>query len=305
MRLDHHHRSLRHLLLVLAALVVIVALGACSNGASSVPSTSATPISSAASTPSAAPSAVAGPVVTPPAIQTAGKIVFCSDITSPPIEYMGTDNLPTGSDILLGGAIAAKLGLDPVWQNTAFDGLIPALQAGHCDAIMSQLFDKPKRREVINLVDYMNSSQAILVAAGNPKHVKTLDDLSGSKVAVENGTTIQEILTTENDTLKAATKPLITIVVFPKDTDALQQLQIGQVDAYGTTLESAAYYITKSPATFELAGAPFSQILTGIGVAKENTALTEAIQTAFDAVKADGTYLKILTQFGIQGDALP
>jgi len=243
--------------------------------------------------------------VAPPAIQTAGKIVFCSDISSPPIEFMDANNQPTGSDIALGNAIAAQLGLEAVWSNIPFSGLIPALQAGNCDAIMSQLFDKPARREVINLVDYMNSSQSILVASGNPKHIQTLDDLSGLKVAVEDGTTIQTILTTQNDTLKKANKPLIDIVVFPKDTDALQQLQIGQVDAYGTTLETAAYYIEKTPSTFEVAGQPFGQILTGIGVVKTNTALTDAIQTAFNALKANGTYLQILTQFGIQGDALP
>ena len=318
MRRDHQHRSPRPRLPALAALLAAIALGACSSASTTAPSVapatgspaanaaaSTAPVSAAASpAPSAAASAVAA-VVSPPAIQTAGKIVFCSDISSPPIEYMDTNNQPTGSDILLGDAIAAQLGLQPVWSNIPFDGLIPALEANHCDAIMSQLFDKPARRQVINLVDYMNSSEAILVAAGNPKHIQSLSDLSGDKVAVEDGTTIQSILTAQNDTFKTANKPPITIVVFPRDTDALQQLQIGQVDAYGTTLESAAYYIAKSPNTFEVAGQPFNQILTGIGVAKDNTALTQAIQTAFNAVKANGTYLKVLTQFGIQGDALP
>jgi polar amino acid transport system substrate-binding protein len=289
--------------LAMVAVLVSVAFSACS-GATATSSPVSSPASTAAVT-TTAPSVAPTPAVAPPAIQTAGKIVFCSDISSPPIEFMDANNQPTGSDIALGTAIAAQLGLQATWSNIPFSGLIPALQAGNCDAIMSQLFDKPARREVINLVDYMNSSQSILVAAGNPKHIQSLDDLSGLKVAVEDGTTIQTILTTQNDTFKKASKPLIDIVVFPKDTDALQQLQIGQVDAYGTTLETAAYYIGKTPNTFEVAGQPFGQILTGIGVVKANTALTDAIQTAFSALKANGTYLQILTQFGIQGDALP
>jgi polar amino acid transport system substrate-binding protein len=317
MRRDEQHKSSGSRGLALVAVLVSVALGACS-GAAATPSpvaasaaattapvataTTTAPVATATTT---APSVAPTPAVAPPAIQTAGKIVFCSDISSPPIEFMDANNQPTGSDIALGSAIAAQLGLEAVWSNIPFSGLIPALQAGNCDAVLSQLFDKPARREVINLVDYMNSSQSILVASGNPKHVQSLDDLSGLKVAVEDGTTIQTILATQNDTFKKANKPLIDIVVFPKDTDALQQLQIGQVDAYGTTLETAAYYITKSPNTFEVAGKPFGQILTGIGVVKTNTALTQAIQTAFSAVKASGTYLQILTQFGIQGDALP
>src|ERR1043165_8217840 len=58
-------------------------------------------------------------------------------------------------------------------------------------ALPSQLFDKPARREVIDFVDYMYSSQALLVAKGNPKNVKSLDDLSGIKTAAETGTRIQ------------------------------------------------------------------------------------------------------------------
>jgi polar amino acid transport system substrate-binding protein len=303
MQRDDQHRFIGPRRLALVAVLASVAFGACS-GASTTPSPVATS-GPATEVPTTAPSVAPTSAVAPPAIETAGKIVFCSDISSPPIEYMDANNQPTGSDVALGNAIAAELGLQATWSNIPFSGLIPALQAGNCDAILSQLFDKPARREVINLVDYMNSSQSILAAFGNPKHIQTLDDLSGLKVAVEDGTTIQSILTTQNGTFKAANKPLIDIIVFPKDTDALQQLQIGQVDAYGTTLETAAYYITKSPNTFEVAGKPFGQILTGVGIAKTNTTLTNAIQTAFNTLKANGTYVKILTQFGIQGDVLP
>ncbi len=299
------HRELQPFTRLLRAPSVVVVMAALAVSACAGSTSTPAPASSTAAASASGGSASAGPAVSPPAIQSAGKLVFCSDISSPPIEYMDTNNQPTGSDVQLGDAIAAQLGLQPVWSNIPFDGLIPALQAGHCDAIMSQLFDKPSRREVINLVDYMNSSEAILVPAGNPKHIQVLDDLSGLKVAVEDGTTVQSLLAAENDTLKKANKPAITIVVFPKDTDALQQLQIGQVDAYGTTLETGAYYMAKSPDTFAVAGKPFNQILTGIGISKDNSALTQAVQAALNQVKADGTYLKILTKYGIQADALP
>jgi polar amino acid transport system substrate-binding protein len=316
MHRERQQPSTRRRVLALPVVALALALAACSNpgaspstagAASSSPTAnipSASSPASSASSASASASVAVVATVAPPAVQTAGKILFCSDLTSPPIDYVDSNSKPTGSDVAIGEAIAARLGLQAAWSNISFDGLIPALQANHCDAILSQLFDKPARREVINMVDYMNSSQSILVAAGNPKGIKSLADLSGDKVAVEDGTTIQSLLATQNDTFKAAGKPPITIVVFPKDTDALQQLQIGQVDAYGTTLESASYYIVKAPNTFEVAGDPFNKILTGVGVGKDNTVLTDAIQKALDAMKADGTSLKILTQYGLQGDAL-
>jgi polar amino acid transport system substrate-binding protein len=49
---------------------------------------------------------------------------------------------------------------------------------------------------------------------------------------------------------------------------------------------------------------PFAKILAGIAVRKDDPELRDAIQKAFDAMKADGTYLKILTKWHLEGDAI-
>src|SRR4051794_6583763 len=127
-----------------------------------------------------------------------GTIRFCSDISSPPLEFYANGQQPTGSDIDLGNAIAARLGVKAEWVNTAFAGIIPALQAGHCDAILSQLLDKPARRAIVDFVDYMNSSEAIMVRKGNPDHVTGLSGLCGLSVAAETGTTVADFLATQS-----------------------------------------------------------------------------------------------------------
>jgi polar amino acid transport system substrate-binding protein len=251
-----------------------------------------------------AAAAQAQDVKAPADIAAAGKIVFCSDISGPPLEYYDENNQPIGSDVDLGREIAKRFGVKAEFANTPFDGIIPALQAKHCDAILSQLYDKPARREVVDMVDYMNSSEALLVHTGNPKNIKSLDDLSGIKVAAENGTTIQTMIDDQNKKFAAAGKPPANLVVFPKDTDALQALLINQVDVYGTTLESAAYYKQKAGDQFAVAGDPFAKILTGIAIRKDDPELRDAIQKAFDAIKADGTDLKILTKWHLEGDIL-
>ena len=240
----------------------------------------------------------------PDSVAKPGKTVFCSDISGPPLGYFDENNQPIGSDIDLGKEIAKRFGVQAEFANTPFDGIIPALQAKHCDAILSQLFDKPARREVVDFVDYMYSSQALLVDKGNPKNIKSLDDLSGVKIAAENGTTIQSLVEDQNKKFAAAGKAPADLVIFPKDTDALQALQIHQVDVYGTTLESAGYYILKAPNVFEVAGDPFSKILTGIATRKGETDMHDAIQKAVDAIRADGTELNILKKWHMEADAL-
>jgi polar amino acid transport system substrate-binding protein len=252
---------------------------------------------------------IAGPafaqdIKAPDSIAKAGKIVYCSDISGPPLGYFDENNQPIGSDIELGQEIAKRLGVKAEFANTPFDGIIPALQAKHCDAILSQLFDKPARREVVDFVDYMYSSQALLVHKGNPKNIKSLDDLSGVKIAAENGTTIQSLVEEQNKKFEAAGKTPANLVVFPKDSDALQALQINQVDVYGTTLETAAYFAQKASDVFDVAGEPFAKILTGIATRKGETEMHDAIQKAFDAIKADGTDMAILKKWHLEGDTL-
>lgn len=233
-----------------------------------------------------------------------GTLHFCSDISSPPLEFYKGGTQATGSDVDLGDAIAAKLGLQPVWVNTAFSGIIPALQAGHCDAIMSQLFDKPARRAVVNFVDYMNSSEAVLIQKGNPQHISGIDGLCGHTVAAETGTTVTDYLKQVSQRCKASGKPVISVQTFLRDSDALEQLGLGHVQAYGTTLETGAYDMSKSGGQFTFAGKPFGQIPTGIAIRKNDTQLQQAIAKAFAQIRSDGTYRSIMSKWGLTADML-
>jgi polar amino acid transport system substrate-binding protein len=234
----------------------------------------------------------------------AGTIHYCSDISSPPLEFYKNGTTATGSDIAIGDAIAAKLKLKPVWVNTAFSGIIPALQANHCDAIISELFDKPARRKVVSFVDYMFSSSAILVRAGNPLHISGLAGLCGHHAAAETGTTIVDFFAAQSKQCTAHGKSAITVQTFLRDSDALEQLGLGHVDAYGTTVETGAYDMSKNHGHFQFAGKPFSPIPAGIAVRKNDPQLLGAIKSAFAAIKANGTYKSIMAKWGLTGDMI-
>ena len=240
----------------------------------------------------------------PPDVAKAGKITFCSFIDLPPVEFMIEKAQPIGSDIDLANGIASRLGVKADYINMPFAGLIPALLAGHCNAIISQLFIKPPREKVINFIPYMYSHEVILTRKGTTD-INSLDDLSGKKVAAVTGTTATNLLEDASKKLKAAGKKPIDMVMFPENTPALQQLQVGQVVAYGLAFEAAAYYVHKEPNVFATGGKPYYKILTGIGIRKDETQLQKAMQTAFDAMRKDGSYHKILVKWDITQDELP
>jgi polar amino acid transport system substrate-binding protein len=248
---------------------------------------------------SAAPAATITP---PPKIASAGKIVYCSDIAFPPFESYAPGNKPVGVDIDLGNAFAKLMGVKAVWRNTGFDGIIPALQAKQCDAIISQLYIKPEREKVVDFVPYMYASNTFVVAEKDAKAIKGADDLCGKKAAGQTGTTVVQYLTDQSKKCAAAGKAKIDIRQFTKDSDALQQLRLGLVDAYGTTLETAAYVLKQQPGTFGLVGEPFNRIKVGAATRKDDASLHDALTKALAAVRKSGTYDAILKKWNLSGD---
>lgn len=239
------------------------------------------------------------------ALISSGTLTYCSDISAPPLTYYDKDQKAIGTEIELGDAIAKKLKLKSKWNNVAFNGIIPALQGRQCDAIITQLYIKPEREKVVDFVPYMYAGNTVLVKSGNPKEISGIDDLCGHKVAAQTGTTIIDILADETKKCDAAGKPEIAVSKFGRDSEAQQQLKLGLVDAYGTSVEIAGYAIKQQEGAFETVGEPFNKIKTGIATVKANKPLHDALAKAFAEVRADGTYDAILKKWELTDDALP
>lgn len=250
-----------------------------------------------------APGAAYADSALPASIVSSKTLTFCSALSQPPMEFVNTQQQPVGLDVELGTALAQRLGLKVKWVNTPFAGLIPALQAGACDAIISQLFIKPARLEVVDMVPYMYSQEIILFKNGMPT-VDNLAALSGKKVASVTGTTATVLLNAENEKLKQAGKPPIHIIDFPSNTDALQQLQFGQVAAYGVAYEIGRYYNQTAPGEFVTGGAPYFKILTGIATRKSETGLRDALQEKLADMMKDGSYASLFKKWDLTSDML-
>jgi polar amino acid transport system substrate-binding protein len=243
------------------------------------------------------------PVKPPGAIAGAGQIAFCSDVTYPPEEFY-KGSTPVGSDVQIGQAIAKQMGVKAVFDNTGFDGIIPALQSKKCDAIISAMNDTAQRRAQVNFVDYIRTGQSIMVPKGNPKGIHTLADLSGRTVSVETGTTNKQFLDQESKTLKAQGRKPIHVVTFPKDTDAASALKTGKVDAYFGDSPPVAYYVRQDPSSFAFAGSPINPIPIGIALRKDEQGLRTAVQQAVNRLYANGTMHRILGTWRLSAAAL-
>lgn len=233
-----------------------------------------------------------------------GHITYCATLDNPPRGYHDEQTRPAGFEVDLGTEIAARMGLEVNWVQLKFAGLIPALEAQQCDALMQELFIKAERLEIIDMIPFSNTGQRLVTAKDSTATADTLEDLSGRRVAVPNGTTIHNMAVEANERLKAEGKPEITLVVLPTTTNTFQQLAAGQVEVVGTTMTAAAYYVGLRPDEFRIEGEPFGLIKTGIGLRKGNSELLEAMTKSFESIVADGTYTALIEKWNMQGSEL-
>ena len=251
-------------------------------------------------------SAIAEPMFKPSEdVAAKGEITYCATIDNPPRAFADANGKIQGFEIDLGVEIANRLGIKNVkWEQMKFSGLIPSLKGQICDAIVQELFIKPKRVEVIDMIPFGYSAQSIVVNASNYNSISGPEDLSGLKVAVPNGTTIHNILNDTNNTLTSRGKKPIDIVILETTTDSFGQLQARQVDAVGTTNTAAAYYVGKSNSKFKFAGSSFGKILDGIGLNKNRPVLNTSINAALNSIFVDGTYANLLAKWNLEGASL-
>lgn len=238
----------------------------------------------------------------PQAIRDKGTLIVGSDVAYAPVESFDVDGKTIiGLDPDLGKAIGDKLGITLKFENGTFDGLITQLtKSKRIDLIMSAMSDNKKRQATIDFVDYFTAGTSILVKKGNPEGITTLDDFCGKTIAIQRGTTQDDVA--EAQKAKCGAKGL-KILKFDRDTDALLQVKQGRAVADMNDFPVAAYNASKSD-DFEVVGEQIEAGPYGIGVRKEDTQLRDALQKAVQALIDDGTYATILEKWGVKAGAV-
>lgn len=237
----------------------------------------------------------------PQEVRDKGELVVGSDIAYPPVEFFDTDGKTAlGIDPDIAKALGEKLGITFRFTNATFDGLITSLTSKRIDVIMSAMSDTKKRQATIDFVDYFNVGTSIMVAKGNPKGIKSLDDFCGQTIALQRGTTQDDVA--EEQRTKCGSNKL-TILKFDTDPEALLQVKQGRAVADMNDFPVAAY-TAKQTGDYEVVGEQIGAGPYGIGVRKSDTALRDAIQKALQALIDDGTYLEILKKWDVEDGAV-
>jgi polar amino acid transport system substrate-binding protein len=193
-------------------------------------------------------------------------LVVGMDMTYPPFEFKNEKGEPDGVDVRMAEELAKKLGRPLQLESYAFDGLIPALQSGKIDLIISGMTADEERRLSIDFSDpYAHTGLAMLVAKDSP--IQSIGDLKkpGSRVTAKLGTTGE----------KWARKNLPGASVSALDGEATCALEVaqGRADAFLYDQLSIYKYCQANAATTRAILEPFVEESWAIGIRKGNDAL--------------------------------
>ena len=277
-----------------AAAITMVLVAACGGGgASTAPTTAPATTAPATSGPATAAPATAETIAPPTSLLTPGKLVDCVDIEYPPMEFFPPDVTDPaqaiGFDVDAAKAVAAKLGLEIEIRNTAFDALIPDLQAGRCDIVWSALYVSESRLEVADAVPYMATGQVVMVKAGNAVAINAETDLCGKTISIQGGGLVQERAEAASAACETAGGEKIDIQAYETVAEELQQIVRGSVDAVWETDTAVSNFLLENPGQYEVAYALPRDDNYGVYYGKGKTDMGTALQAAIDALNADGT----------------
>jgi len=223
----------------------------------------------------------AGPVILlSRSIQAAdAELVIGSNVGAPPFAFKQGDSY-SGFDVEVWSEVAK--GMNRKWrlQPMEFGALIPALQTHNLDVIVSQLFIKPERQQVIDFSTPYYKSGLIALTRIDNATIHTPADLDGKHIGTETGTVAVGYV---KDHYKDA-----TLEQLPSINNALLALEAGRTDAVVYDKPLLMYYAnTAGKNKVSVILPPLEGLDVGMGFQK-GSPLVAAVNLQLAAMKADG-----------------
>ena len=223
----------------------------------------------------------------------AKKIVVGLDDEYPPMGFKNDKNEIIGFDVDLAKAAAKKLGREVEFKAIDWNSKEAELKSGRIDVLWNGLDITDERKQNMLFSDpYMDNRQVVFIRKGDEQNqnIKAEADLAGKNIGTQAGSTAEDYIT-GNDALKNSFKEFKT---YGDYISAFMDLENGRLDAIVCDEIVGRYYMAKHADKIDALNVmvgPTSEF--GIAFAKENTALRDEVQKAFDEIVADGTAKKI------------
>lgn len=246
-----------------------------------------------------APSAQAGEVLD--RIKEKGELVMSTDPEYPPQSFLGDNNEFVGFDIDVGAELAKRLGVDIKFVTPSWDVIVAGNWAGRWDISVGSMTPTKARAEVLDFPAIYYYTPASLAVHETNTSIKTVENASGKTLGVGVATTYENYLNGNLEIDSVDAPPFsykisdATIRTYETDVLALDDLRLGDgvrldgvVTALPTILEAQ-----KTGMPVKVVGGPLFLEPLAIAIDKGDPELAEAISSAVEEMRADGTLTEL------------
>lgn len=213
-------------------------------------------------------------------------LTMATNATFPPYEYYEGDKI-IGIDAEIAEKLAEKMGMKLDIQDTEFGSIITGVQSGKYSMGMAGMTVTDERKQSVDFSDsYATGIQSVIVKEGSD--IKTIDDLKGHKIGVQQDTT-GHIYATDDYGEENVTP-------FNKGADAVAALVSGKVDCVIIDNEPAKSYVSANTG-LKILDTEYAVEDYAIAVSKNNPELLKSINAALKELQDDGTIKQIVDKY--------
>jgi polar amino acid transport system substrate-binding protein len=210
-----------------------------------------------------------------------------------------------GFDVDLAEALGECLGFKLTYKPVAFAALLPTLQSGQADLVISDIYATSERARAADFITYSKVFDGVLVAKDNPKHITGINTSLCGATAAEN-TGFVEVPLAQNlaPDCKSAGKPEPGLQLYDNNADCIQAILAGRADTYINDVNTVDQAVKAYPDKLSKAVAVTLPFSIGIAVAKTKPEFRAAILAALVEVQKAGVETALLKKWELDAGSV-
>jgi polar amino acid transport system substrate-binding protein len=220
------------------------------------------------------------------------RLIVGMEVEFFPFEYADTEGRPIGFDVDLAKLAALELGVGIEIKDMEFSGLIPALQAGKVDMIISGMTRTTARAKTVSFTQpYFEAGLCALISNKRAPQVSEIAQLNaeGRILAVKLGTT--------GDLATARLFPKAEVKRFKEETACVLEVVSGRADAFIFDELSIVRHHAQNHETTHAILKPFTYEPYAIAIKRGDSDFLNWLNIFLETIKADGRYQELRKKY--------
>ena len=228
------------------------------------------------------------------AIQEEGVITVGTKFDQPLFGLANLEGQPEGFDVEIAKIIATAIFGESTEENTEFVEAVSAnreefIENGDVDIIVATYTINDTRKERIDFAGpYYVAGGEIMVPAGNPMGITSIDDLNGKRVCTANGSTYVDSVAEQAPEADLST-------LFDTYSECADAMTDGRIDAVATDNVILAGLVFQNEGEYELVGESFTEEPYGIGLTKGDDDFRSFINDTLEEAYESGAWEEAYT----------